>query len=522
MKILLVYPRFADALWAYKHGLEFIGKRASSPPLGLLTVAAMLPKEWTKRLVDMNVTGLSDEDIQWADYVFLGAMLAQQASTEKVIARCKSLQTKVVAGGPLFSDTHQDFGDIDHIVIGEAEASLPSLLRDLEQGCAQRVYRAGEWPDVRETPPPLWSLADMKYYALMTVQFTRGCPYDCEFCNVVVLNGHHPRVKDKDQVVAELEALYQHGWRGHVFVCDDNFLGNRHKIKSEILLAIIKWMQANDYPFVLTAAVSVDLADDDKVMDLMIRAGFDRVTLGIESPDEESLAETNKLQNVGRDLLAAVRKIQNHGLEVQGGFIVGFDSDQTTVFDKQIDFIQESGIATAMVSLLFAFPGTRLYERLKQENRLLPTNIGENAYGAINFIPRMGREALISGHKHVLKTIYSPKYYYERVKTFLVAHNSRKRRGGRLELDHVKAFLKSTWLMGVKDVERRYYWMLLAFTLLNHPRSFPASVRLAVTGYHFRKDIEEYISKPNTEDFADRLPLQTECDQSTQGAVQSD
>lgn len=499
MKTLLVYPRFADALWAYKHALKFIGKRASSPPLGLLTVAAMLPEEWTKRLVDMNVTDLSDEDIQWADYVFLGAMLAQQASTREVITRCKRLQTKVVAGGPLFSNMHQDFSsDVDHIVVGEAEASLPSLLEELEQGCARRVYRPEEWPDVRETPLPLWSLVDMEHYALMAIQFARGCPYDCEFCNVVVLNGHRPRVKDKDQVVAELDALYRHGWRGHVFVCDDNFLGNKRKIRSEVLPAITEWMQANNYPFVLTAAVSIDLADDEEIMDLMVKAGFDRVTVGIESPNDASLAECNKLQNRGRDVLTSVKKIQNHGLEVQGGFIVGFDSDPTTVFRSQIHFIQESGIATAMVSLLFAFPGTRLYQRLKQENRLLPTCVGENAYGAINFIPRMGREVLIDGHKHILETIYSPRHYTERVKTFLTAYNPREKKGGRLEFDHIKAFLKSTWLLGVKDIGRRYYWTLLAFTLLNYPRSFPISVRLAVTGYHFRKDIGEYIGAPNT------------------------
>ncbi len=500
MKILLVYPRFADALWDNKHALEFIGKRASSPPLGLLTVAAMLPEEWAKRLIDMNVTDLNDEDIQWADYVFLSAMLAQQASTREVINRCKGLQTKIVAGGPLFSDTDLDiYRDIDHIVVGEAETSLPTLLEELEQGCARRVYRPDAWPDIKETPLPLWSLVDTEHYALMAIQFARGCPYDCEFCNVVVLNGHRPRVKDKDQVVAELETLYQHGWRGHVFVCDDNFLGNKHKIRTEVLPAIIAWMQSNNYPFALTAAVSIDIADDEEVMDMLVRAGFDRVTVGIESPNDNSLAECNKFQNRGRDLMTSIKKIQKQGLEVQAGFIVGFDNDTSNVFRTQIDFIQESGIATAMVSLLFAFPGTKLNQRLQHENRLLPTRIGENAYGAINFIPTIDSQVLIEGHKQILETIYSSKRYSERVKTFLTAYDPRKKMGGKLELDHVKAFLKSTWLLGMKDVERRYYWRLLAFTLLRYPRSFPISVRLAVTGYHFRKDIAAYINKPITE-----------------------
>lgn len=389
MKILLVYPRLADALWAYKSALKFVGKRASSPPLGLLTVAAMLPEHWTKKLVDMNVIDLSDEDIQEADYVFLSAMLAQQASARKVIARCHESGTKVVAGGPLFSNMPPDLdlGNIDHIVVGEAETSLPSLLEDLERGCARHVYTSEEWTEVRETPIPLWSLVNMEYYSLVAVQFARGCPYDCEFCNVVTLDGHRPRIKDKAQVLAELDALYQYGWRGHIFVCDDNFLGNQHEIRSQFLPAIAEWMQANEYPFVLTAAVSIDLADHEEVMRAMVRAGFDRVTVGVESPDQESLAECTKYQNRGRDMVASVKKIQNYGLEVQGGFIVGFDSDPTSIFQKQIDFIQESGIVTAMVSLLFAFPGTKLYRRMERENRLLPIEVEESAYGAINFVP---------------------------------------------------------------------------------------------------------------------------------------
>lgn len=499
MKILFVYPRFADALWAYKHALRFIGKRASSPPLGLLTVAAMLPTDWAKKLVDMNVTELSDADIQWADYVFLGAMLAQQASALEVITRCKKLAVKIVGGGPLFSSTLQGLlGEVDHVVIGEAEASLPSLIADLEQHCARQVYKPERWPDVRKTPTPLWSLVDMQYYTLMAVQFTRGCPYDCEFCNVVVLNGRQPRVKDKAQIVSELESLYRHGWRGHVFVCDDNFLGNRSKIRLDILPAITEWMWANDYPFLLTAAVSIDLADNDEILDLMVKAGFDRVTVGIESPDEKSLTECNKFQNHGRDLLASVKKIQNHGLEVQGGFIVGFDNDSGMVFKKQIDFIQESGIATAMVSLLFAFPETRLYHRLEREERLSLITIENNAHGAINFIPKMGREELIEVHKQILETIYSPRYYFERVKAFLSVYRPYRHRKDKIKLDHIKVLFKAVWILGVRDIGRQYYWKLLAFTLRNCPRSFPTAVRLAVTGYHFRNDIKEYLGSSDS------------------------
>ncbi|MFC2023462.1 B12-binding domain-containing radical SAM protein [Chloroflexota bacterium] len=495
MKILLVYPRFADALWAYKSALKFVGKRASSPPLGLLTVAAMLPEHWTKRLVDMNAGDLSDEDIQEADLVFLSAMIAQQDSTRKVIARCQEYGTRIIAGGPLFSGTPPDLdlGNIDHIVVGEAETSLPSLLEDMERGCARRLYTSEEWTDVGETPIPLWSLVNMEYYSLMALQFARGCPYDCEFCNVVTLDGHRPRVKGRAQMLDELDALYQHGWRGHVFVCDDNLLGNQHEIRAQFLPAIAEWMQANEYPFVLTAAVSIDLADHEDVMRAMVRAGFDRVTVGIESPDQQSLAECAKVQNRGRDMVSSVKKIQSHGLEVQGGFIVGFDSDPTSIFQEQIDFIQESGIVTAMVSLLFAFPGTRLYRRLEREDRLLSIELEESAYGVIDFVPKMALEILLAGHKQILLTIYSPRNYFERLKAFLDTHDPAGKHGEKLKLEHIKLFLKSSWLLGLRDSGRRYYSALLAFTLRHHPRSLPMSVRLAVTGYHFRIDIQEHL-----------------------------
>lgn len=497
MNILLVYPKFADALWAYKHALQFVGKSASSPPLGLLTVAAMLPEPWTKKLVDMNITDLADEDILWADYVFLSAMLAQQTSAHEVITRCEKIGTRIIAGGPLFAEWERGhLKDIDHVVIGEAEAALPILIRDLQHGTAEKIYQSPAFPDIRSTPIPLWSLVDMDYYSLMAIQFTRGCPFDCEFCNVVAINGHRPRVKDKTQILSELDALYSHGWRGHVFVCDDNLLGNSHKIRAKILPIIIDWMQAHDYPFNLTAAVSVDLADDEEILDLMVKAGFDRVTIGVESVNEESLKECNKLQNRGRDLLAAVRKIQNRGLEVQGGFIVGFDHDPTSVFDDQIHFIQDSGIVTAMVSILFAFPGTKLYKRLEQEKRLLPIQVDENAYGALDYLPKMNRETLVNGHKHILQVVYSPRQYYERINTFLDAYIPNSSTDGKLEIDHLRIFLKASWILGVSDSGRSHYWRLLAHTLRNHPKSFSVSVRLAITGYFFRKDIEEYLSTP--------------------------
>ena len=497
MKILLVYPQYPDTFWSFKHALKFISKKASFPPLGLLTVAAMLPNEWGKKLVDINVTPLNDEDLKWADYVFISAMTVQRDSVKEVITRCRKLNTKIVAGGPLFTTGYEEFDGIDHFVLGEAEVTLPPFLEDLAQGCAQHLYTSNERPDITKTPVPLWSLINMKKYSSMNIQYSRGCPFNCEFCDIIILNGHKPRTKDKAQMVNELETLYSQGWRGGVFVVDDNFIGNKRKLKAETLPAIIEWMEEKKHPFLLSTEASINLVDDEELMQLMVKAGFITVFVGIETPNEESLAECNKLPNRGRDLVASVKKIQNHGLEVQGGFIVGFDSDPLSIFKSQISFIQRSGIVTAMVGLLNAPPGTRLYQRLKGENRLLKGFSGDNTDCSLNFIPKMNYETLINGYKNILNTIYSPKQYYERVKIFLKEYKPQKRRGiPHLQFYHIRAFIKSIWFLGVRERGRRYYWKLLVSTLLRHPRSFPLSISLAIFGFHFRKIVKEYINRP--------------------------
>jgi radical SAM superfamily enzyme YgiQ (UPF0313 family) len=496
LKILLVYPQYPDTFWSFKHALRIISKKAAVPPLGLLTVAAMLPKEWEKKLVDMNVTALSDDDIKWADYVFVSAMVVQKDSVRQVIARCSRLETKIVAGGPLFTTEYDEFDGVDHFVLDEAEITLPLFLKDLSRGRAQLLYTSDKRPDIKRTPLPLWSLIDMKKYSSMSIQYSRGCPFNCEFCDIVILNGHSPRTKDKDQILAELEALYSQGWRRGVFIVDDNFIGNKRKLKAEILPAIIEWMKRRKHPFALSAESSINLADDEELIRLMVEAGFNTVFVGIETPNEESLAECNKLQNQERDLVASVKKIQNRGLEVQGGFIVGFDNDPLSIFKSQINFIQGSGIVTAMVGLLNAPRGTRLYQRLKQENRLLKDFSGDQMdYSSINFVPKMNYETLISGYKNILNTIYSPRQYHERIKTFLKEYKPQKRRKvSRPHFYQIRALIKSMWFLGVREKGRRYYWKLFVSTLLRRPRCFPLSVSLAVYGFHFRKVMEKYVS----------------------------
>jgi len=331
---------------------------------------------------------------------------------------------------------------------------------------------------------------------MMNVQYSRGCPYDCEFCDIVLLNGHKPRTKDKDQLLAELEALYNQGWRSGLLIVDDNFIGNRRKLKTEILPAIIEWVKERKYPFSLSTQASLNLADDEELMRLMVKAGFNTVFIGIETPNDESLAECNKFINKNRDLVASVRKIQNYGLQVQGGFIVGFDNDPLSIFKSQISFIQRSGIVTAMVGLLQAPRGTRLYHRLKKENRLLREVSGDQMDGSINFIPKMNYETLIDGYKKILNTIYSPKPYYERVKIFLKEYKPRGERRGRLQLYHLSGFIKSVWFLGIKEKGRGYYWKLLVSTLLRRPGSFPLSISLAIYGFHFRKIVGRYTSTP--------------------------
>jgi radical SAM superfamily enzyme YgiQ (UPF0313 family) len=490
LRILLVYPQYPDTFWSFRHALKFIFKRATFPPLGLLTVAAMLPEEWEKKLVDMNTTPLTDKDLKWADYVFLSAMVVQQDSSREVLSRCKKLGTKVVAGGPFFSPGYEEAGlfeYVDHLIFGEAENILPRFLEDLEKGCAKHIYKSEEWPDIRTTPVPLWSLINKKNYQSMTIQYSRGCPFNCEFCDIVVLNGHIPRTKDKSQVIAELEALYGMGWRAGVFFVDDNFIGNKRKLKSEILPAIIEWTAERKHPFSFFTEASINLADDEELMQLMVEAGFDSVFVGIESPNPGSLVECNKLPNKNRDLLAAVKKIQHHGLQVQGGFIVGFDSDPISIFKNQIEFIQKSGIVTAMVGVLMAPPGTRLYERLKMENRLLKGGSGDNTDGSTNFIPKMGHEILARGYKHVVDTIYAPKQYYERIKTLLKEYEPSNKGKFRVSLLHLVAWIRSMWVLGVKERGRIYYWKLFVWTLLKKPKAFPLSMTLAAQGFHFRK-----------------------------------
>lgn len=487
MRILFVYPEYPDTFWGFKHALKFIRKKAANPPLALLTVAAMIPKTWEKKLVDMNVTTLCDKDLAWADYVFITAMSVQRESAGGIISRCKKLGVKIVAGGPLFTTEYEAFDTIDHLVLNEAEVTLPLFLKDLENGNAKRIYTSNKWADLKDTPMPLWELINMKRYATMNIQYSRGCPYNCEFCDITLLYGRAPRTKTKDQVIQELEGIYRRGWRGDVFFVDDNFIGHKKRLKMEILPAIIHWMKRKKRPFSFYTQTSIELADDEELLQLMGNAGFDTVFVGIETPDENSLMECSKYHNKNRDLIASVKKIQQCGMQVQAGFIVGFDNDPLSIFERQIKFIQKSGIVTAMVGLLNVLRGTKLYNRLKKENRLLNNISGNNTDCSVNFVPKMDRNVLVDGYKSIIKTIYTPRYYYKRIKTFFQEYRPLPKKMFRLRPMHITALVKSIIFLGIFGKERIYYWMLFLRTIFRQPRSLPQSITFAIYGFHFRK-----------------------------------
>lgn len=495
MKALLIYPEFPDTFWSFRYALKFIHRKASSPPLGLLTIAAMLPEAWEKRLVDMNVESLDDNYLKWADLVFVSAMSVQKESVKEVIERCKTAGVRIVAGGPLFTTEYEKFEDVDHLVLNEAEITLPCFLEDLRNGVAGHCYATDKWADLRTTLIPLWGLINKKHYASINIQYSRGCPFNCEFCDITLLCGRTPRTKTREQIIRELESVYASGFRGQVFFVDDNFIGNKKKLKEEILPAIIEWMEEKKHPFTFNTQASIELADHGDLLAMMVAAGFDVVFVGIETPHEQSLAECNKFQNRDRDLLASIRIIQKAGLEVQGGFIVGFDNDPLTIFDTQIRFIQKSGVVTAMVGILTALPRTQLYERLKKERRLLnETSSGNNTDFSTNFIPTMDYDLLINGYKKVLSTLYSPKQYYERIRTFLREYIPPQKKLFHFRFNYIAAFIRSVIVLGIIGKERFHYWKLLLWTMFTRPRLLPQAVTLSIYGFHFRKVFEKRFS----------------------------
>ena len=487
---LLVYPKQPPTYWGVNFALDIVGVRSTFPPLGLLTIAAMFPPEYELRVVDMNVTSLEDSDLAWADMVFTSTMIVQRTSLEDVIARCNRAGVPVVAGGPHPTTFHDEIEGVTHFVLDEAEEIFPEFLRDLANGAAKAMYREPRKPDVTRTPVPRFDLVDMKSYWSMGVQFSRGCPFDCEFCDIIKLYGQVPRTKTPDQIVEEFDSLYRLGWRGSVFLVDDNFIGNKREAM-KLLPVIAEWQKARGYPFALHTEASVNLARMGKLMDAMIDAGFDTVFLGIETPNPKALLKTKKPQNINkRDdnyLFNAVRRIQGKGMQVQAGFILGLDGDDEGVFDAQIEFIREAGIPVAPIYLLTALKGTDMYERLKREDRLVDVPIGTNAT-ILNFRTEMDRRTLIEGYMRVTATLYDPtlENYLERCLNLLEhlepvphLHKPKSRNAVYADLMGVRGRLSARQIPA--------YTRYVARVSRDYPRLLPMAIRLAAMGYHLEK-----------------------------------
>jgi radical SAM superfamily enzyme YgiQ (UPF0313 family) len=482
MRVLLLYPGFPDTFWSFRYALPFQGKRSAYPPLGLLTVSALLPAHWERRLVDINVDPLHDKDLAWADAAFLSAMLIQGPSLQQLISRCRKAGVRTIVGGPITSIDHPALSEADHVVRGEGEGVLGDLARDLEAGTTRRCYTAAGWTDMTKVPPPDLRLVRMRRYSSMSVQYSRGCPFACEFCDVIELFGRVPRVKTADQILAEFEQLHILGWRGSVFIVDDNFVGNKAAIKA-LLPRLSDWLRRNKNPFFLFTQASINMAEDPEMLALMREARFKRVFVGIETPVSESNAAAGKVQNVRTDLLEGVRRIQEYGIEVMGGFILGFDQDPPEVFERQIAFIKEAAIPVSMVGLLNALPNTRLWNRLAVEGRILQQSIGDNTAALLNFMPKMDPDVLLAGYRKVIASIYNPSEYFDRVQELLSRLGSGPKM--RFTLSDYLALIRSFVRQGIFARYRISYWRLLSRTFLRNPRLIGLAVTLAIMGHHF-------------------------------------
>jgi radical SAM superfamily enzyme YgiQ (UPF0313 family) len=485
MNVLLISPRFPESFWGFNHALYFAGKKSVLPPLGLLTVAAMLPGDWGKRLVDLNVLEeISDADLAWANVVFVGGMGVQWKSATEVVARAKAANKTIVAGGPLFTSTHALFPEVDHFILNEAELMMPALLADLQASRAKRLYRTRDFADMTRSPVPLWNLLDLSAYACVGVQYSRGCPFDCDFCNVTAMHGRKPRIKTPSQIIVELDALYACGYRGRIFFVDDNLVGNRRALH-DLLPPLTDWQRRHGM-FPMCTQASINLADDESLTAGLVQAGFDAVFVGIETSDEASLTECSKKQNVNRDLIDDIRTLQRAGLEVQAGFIIGFDNDDDGTSRRQFEFIQRSGIVIAMAGQLQAPPGTRLLTRLRSEGRVLGPSSGDNTDGSTNVVAKMGVERLRAAHAWLLSRLYEPKACYARIRRLLQELPSRPPQRTR-PVSRPGALFRALSRLGLTSVERVEFWKLLIWTLRNKPALTAIAIRLACYVHHHRR-----------------------------------
>lgn len=492
-RVLLVYPEIPATYWSFKYALDFINKKTLMPPLGIITIASYFPKDrYDLTLVDLNVQPLTKQDVENADLVMVSAMIVQKASFKEIVDLCNKCTVPVAAGGPYPTNSYDKINGVDYFILNEGEVTLPQFIHDYEHGIPQKMYTSDSKPDIRLTLPPRFDLLDLQSYSTMALQNSRGCPFNCEFCDIIELFGRNPRYKEPSQFVNEMDLLYRAGYVGPLFIVDDNFIGHKRKVK-ELIRAIIVWQKQHSHPFTLFTEASIDLAQDEELIDLMVEAGFNMVFIGLETPDAELLEHTNKMHNVKVNMLDEVEKIQRKGIEVLAGFILGFDNEKDDIFDRQIEFIQSAGIPLAMVGMMMVLPNTQLYRRLEKEGRILGETQGDNTHQLrTNFIPTMPQEKLTAGYKKVLKTIYSPKKYFERCTLLFKRLPKQVVTSDKAEWEDVKPLIMSF----LKQAFSRYGWYYLKFfvnALRYNKSQFPFAVNLAIKGYHFFKITKEIL-----------------------------
>ncbi|MFP4650059.1 MAG: B12-binding domain-containing radical SAM protein [Desulfobacterales bacterium] len=506
-KILLVYPKVPDnTYWSYKYALKFVKKKSVMPPLGLATIAAHFPAECELKLIDMNVSPLEDQWLQWADAVFISAMIVQKQSMQEVVRRCRQHGKTIVAGGPYPTNSYEEISGVDHILRGEVDETLRDFLDQLEAGTAEPLYDLPKHPDISENPVPRFDLLDMDLYGSMAIQFSRGCPFHCEFCDIWTVYGNRPRLKSAHTLLAELDSLYALGWEGAVFLVDDNFIGNKGRVKKELLPALKKWQQDRDFPYHFFTEASINMADDEQLMAGMREAGFNSVFIGIETPSPEGLAETGKTQNLKSDMEASVRKIQKNGIEVLAGFILGFDNDTADIFDRQIEFIQKNAIPQAMIGLLNALPGTRLYERLEAEGRILGQSCGNNTHSMqTNFTTKMDPEVLRRGYRKILAHLYDLrlKNYFARCSHLLDRIEDRQFYQRKIRAEEVKVFFRSLLRQPFTPYGINYLKYLVR-NLFKNRDLFGEAVTFSIYGHHYHAITRQTLKKEKTADILDK------------------
>lgn len=511
LKVLMIWPRFPSSFWSFDGILDLVPIETDQPPLGLLTVGALCPKNWTLRLIDRSFEDLLDTDILWADLVMLSGMRVQKDDIRQTLLRARALGKRTMIGGPFASSEPELLLSLaDHVVVGEPDEVFPEIAADVERGSARRLYVVKDKPDVSKTPLPRFDLLKIGKYASMAVQFSRGCPFQCEFCDIITIYGRKPRTKRPSQLLAELDALYELGWREQVFIVDDNFIGN-HKLALELVLELEEWQKSRGYPMLLYTEASIDLAERPELIKAMVKANFFYVFIGIESPSPKSLVEAKKYQNLRRDLLQSIRFIQSEGLWVTAGFIIGFDSDTEDIFEQQRNFIERAAIPWAMAGFLQAPPTTPLFDRMLKEGRLLMESTATSNFDPPNFRTLLPLPVLLEGFREMLVSLYDPSAFYDRSYRSLLQWKARKpQKPPEIPLLPLLGIVvRSIVHQGILSSYRRAYWKflmrLLARWSLNPPK-FSLGFAILLSGHHFIRYARTVVVQLDSE--LDRLRIE--------------